>query len=216
MAIALNSRALFTAQELEDSFLGSIEDDVSTDAAANTEVLAVINAASDMVREHLDRPILVQSRTLILNGMWFKVGRTSYSHRARLVEWPLVEVTSSTTVSIGDANPGGQEIYSNVKHDEITGFVGYRRHDWANVAAVISALGDVAALTVLPPVLPYQIRDVALDLARFLYQNRKTGRHTGSRKVTRLPSGDVQIDAADRAYIERALSRIDRYRHVAI
>lgn len=216
MAVALNTRALFTAQELEDSFLGSSEDDVSTDAAANTEVLAIINRACDEVETYLDRPLIVQSRTLILHGRWFKVGRTAYSHRCRIEWWPLVEVTSGATVAIGPNEPGGQEIYANEKYEEITGYIGYRRHDWADVDAIKNALGDVDDLTTLPPLLPYPVRDCALDIARYLYQKRKVGDHMSSRKVQRFPSGDVVIEAADRDHIDRVLKRIFRYRSIAI
>jgi len=101
----------------------------------------------------------------------------------------------------------------------VTYFGGYRRPD-----QVLSSAGPgesllptgngeaLDGLTTLPPVLPRQVRNVAINVTLHVLQNRAEG-NLGRRVQQTYGQGQVTIEGADPQYIQRQMARLQSAEH---
>lgn len=205
--ITLSDRSLITPTEVADAALGGISvDDLNKRGA----IFGICNEASQEIERKLLRDCRIHSETF--EPVWM-ASDTDYAYEAWAWNWPVVEVTSDTTVVVGEARPGGQLIYSDEKHTEITAFVGFRRENETLVK--LQALTGLSALTVLPPALPDIIRSAACMVALYKIQERTAGRFSGNRTVSNIGSNNVTVDYSDRNHLRKVLRSVEGYRRAS-
>lgn len=197
--------AFVTPQEVWNEGLGSRVD--LSDIHVSETLERLVLAVSRQIESYLNRRLAVHP--VVLRPSWTP---SSASGRAEAwaEEWPLIQVDTAG-VTAGEDNPGGQLIYSFAWPPEVTGFAGYRR-----VGATLEDLAEtLPGLTVLPPVLPDDVRDVAIELVLHRLAYRESGL-AGMRELSLDIGGrPVTTRAPERGYEASVLRRIAGYRRLA-
>lgn len=205
--LAILDTAIVTLTDVRKSALeGTPVDLAAVDAE---QITGVCGAATEVVEEHLHRTVLVHAATVYIpTAQWTKARNTTYAFETWIPDWPLVEVDE--TVVTTPAKKGGQLVFSDTKHESLTGYFGYRRHD--QTLAKVQALTGLSGVTVLPDEVPALVRDTTSAVALHLLSDRLEGKYSGNRKIQQIGAGQVQIEESSPRHLQMLLARLNQYR----
>lgn len=209
--ITLSNTAIITPTDVTSAAVEGLA--VSLEGKdASGAIKSVCNAVSDLIDVELGRTLHVHAATVYVPLARYKSARnTTYGSELWLEDWPLVE--STETVVTTPAKAGGQLVFTDSKHESITGFYGYRRHDQTLVA--LQAISPLATLTTLPDVLPAAIYDAACAIALHVLNERLSGKFSGESVTQDIGQGSVQITQSNSRVVRQHLNRIMAYKHIA-
>ena len=220
MPVALPYTALLVADEVARDAVGSM----TLTSPADDEVIhqAVIDLTG-LVETYLDRLLIARAHVQFVCACeWERIpGDPSSRYVAWARQWPPVEITSPTEVSIHPARKA-QFVTTAPGDVEIRYVAGYRRAD-QDLAALQAATDPddasvmpLADLTVLPPLVPGAVRGACLELVLHrLFQAEGKQLGTGQTRQ-QIGSGQMAtVQSVDRGFVERVLKRLSTHRHLS-
>lgn len=210
------STALVHPDEVFSAAMGSMSDAVMGEP--DGEVVGFCNAASQRIEGYLGRKVYVRLHTLIYQPHeWKRSEHPSFAVETYLKEWPLVEMETVGTFDTSADEPGAQLVYSNAVETKLQAFTGYMREadrgdNDAETLTNLNAKSHLSDLTVVPPVLPYDIRDAAITIVLIKLARRRAGREDFSRKTIQVGAGSITVESSDPQAESRVLETLSRYR----
>ena len=232
---------LVTPEELQAAALSSLALDVSGGAGTDDydQTALALQDAQARVESYLERTLLVHAATQdVAVGAWRSLpygdprrdldldatAETAYAAYATYARsWPVVEITSPTTlVQITDepGAPARRILATATTARTLAYFAGYRgrQHtlDGAGDTTALVDLDGLAALTVLPPLVPADIRRTIEELALLYMNQARNGTLGTGARIQQTGSSSNVIEAADMNAETRTLYRIAYYRYVHV
>lgn len=195
----------------------SLAGDVFADGAPfEDEGIAIIEAASDRVREYLSRDVIAREYTVYLDEQedWTRAMRSpagaDLELAARHIEaWPVLYVEEDVTV-VRD-----RRVYASESQAELTYIAGWRRPDQV-LSDLSQPVQDALNSDSDVPVMPDAIRRATVVIAAARAVQQIQGLEGAS--STRLEQGDFSTDVsrerADQSSERNALRSIQQYRYI--
>lgn len=183
-----------------DSLPGAGDELATSDALAS-----ICMGVTGRIEAYLSRPLIVQQKRQRLEHWSYRESHGQYL--ALTQAWPVVQIDNGG-YAVG---PSDDEILSgrNVPVTLDT-YAGYRRQD-QNLKTLQE---DLPELTELPPVLPYDIREVAIVLTLFRLSKRMAGNYGMARQMENVAQSMVTVQTTEPDFEGRVLDQIHTHRRL--
>jgi hypothetical protein len=211
---------LVTISDLDAEALATFDAANNADAAERA-----ISAATRRIEGYLNRTLIV--REVVQRQRYIHL-RTDYSVQEDAVQsfgarqYPALQVISVDPASVNvELHPDETRLYAADRAADIRSvsyFAGYRRSDHTDLSTLQADSGTALdTLTVLPPVLPADIREVAVNLTLHHLRARRSGidgftnveQQVGTRNTTTV----TNVRAG---YVNDELQRLQRFRYLRL
>jgi hypothetical protein len=210
--MAINYYDLITTEELERDSLESLS---NLDLQTNVEEFeAIVGDVTDTIDSYLDRGLIVKPYTKRYKYEDWKWDYSQDRFYAWAHEWPVVQITSTTSSFTLSDDKRRLFSESPVYAEDISYFAGYRRADQS--LSDLQAVDGLSALTTLPALLPRDIRRAAIKLAVFEIQIMITGMTTRMDRTQRIAGGNIDLRAPITDQRPVILNQIRRYRRMIV
>jgi hypothetical protein len=195
--------AILTVPDVEQEALGSTE--VPAEEGPPTE--RAIAEAQARIAGYLRRPVMIQKATEGV-GPWLRDGATDKRWRYRTAAWPIVQVeTQGYSIRHDDRHLTRDER----EQETVTYFAGWKRKS-QSVSDLPTGDGEaLGGLTTEPPVVPGDIRRVALKLT--LHELIQTEQGVGIQTLMQATGGGTAtVNGPDPQAPRRLLNSISSYK----
>jgi hypothetical protein len=227
MSQTLPHTALVTSDDVYSAALSNVD---SADYEIDQQVIRVIRAVTEDIERYLNRRLIVRPFTWRYIGAqkdgWKLAERlgvafpgvedslsTSFGLTAWARAWPVVEHDQTTDdLRLGEATPGGQRLFASEYLEKIEGYAGYKRP--GQTLSDLQGESGLSGLTAAPDDLPWDVAEVACNLALYRLMLRKRGKQHVGRVTQGTPESTWTLESIDQHYEHRQLGRIARYRRV--